>query len=103
MQWHDIRLPKSVCMQIAEQLSWLEEHQVRSKVLPLLMQWDLCHPKQVCTTQELCTLPFLLLQLLFQLGQCHNIPQVLMCIHLPAARDKFVPCQNTVKVKLYKP
>jgi len=35
-------------MQVAQQLDWLSEEAVRSKLLPLLMQWDLCHPHQVC-------------------------------------------------------
>ncbi|DBB04272.1 TPA: hypothetical protein ACH3X1_012770 [Trebouxia sp. C0004] len=31
---------------LAQQLDWLSEEAVRSKLLPLLMQWDLCHPHQ---------------------------------------------------------
>ncbi|KAL0048711.1 hypothetical protein WJX82_009391 [Trebouxia sp. C0006] len=31
---------------VAQQLDWLSEEAVRSKLLPLLMQWDLCHPHQ---------------------------------------------------------
>ena len=34
-------------MQVAQQLDWLTEEAVRSKLLPLLMQWDLCHPHEV--------------------------------------------------------
>ena len=40
--------------QVAEHLSWLEESAVRSKLLPLLMQWDLCHPNQVKTSLISC-------------------------------------------------
>ncbi|KAA6428448.1 MAG: flap endonuclease GEN protein 1 [Trebouxia sp. A1-2] len=31
---------------VAQQLDWLSEDAVRSKLLPLLMQWDLCHPHE---------------------------------------------------------
>ena len=70
-------------IQIAEQLSWLEEHQVRSKLLPLLMQWDLCHRQQVCMTQQLLLLPLLLniSAMPYQFGlEC-------VVVHLPADDD----------------
>ena len=41
-------------MQVAQQLDWLSEEAVRSKLLPLLMQWDLCHPHEVCCHPCMC-------------------------------------------------
>lgn len=42
-------------MQVAQQLDWLTEEAVRSKLLPLLMQWDLCHPHEVrCSPLSPC-------------------------------------------------
>lgn len=46
---YSLRTP-IISAQVAEQLSWLEESAVRNKLLPLLMQWDLCHPNQVNPT-----------------------------------------------------